>query len=130
MGILHHIGIHTGLAEVRRLLRPGGVGVFLEPMGDNAAVETVKTWLMKHAHFLGQFDHVTEHEENLKWKEVESATAMFAETRLFPYHLLYRLKRFFPASSLAAIRRFDHGVLAMLPRLRHLAGGVVIRVRA
>jgi SAM-dependent methyltransferase len=129
MGILHHVGIHTGLREVRRLLRPGGVGVFLEPMGDNATIETVKRWLMTHARFLGPFDHVTDHEENLKWREVEAATAPFAETRLFPYHLLYRLKRFFPASALDAIRRIDHGVLAMLPQLRRYAGGVVIRVR-
>src|SRR5215468_3368621 len=39
LGILHHIGIEAGLAEVKRLLRPGGVGVFLEPMGDSPVVE-------------------------------------------------------------------------------------------
>lgn len=32
LGILHHVGIEPGLAEVDRLLRPGGVGVFLEPI--------------------------------------------------------------------------------------------------
>ena len=48
LGILHHIGIERGLQEVARLLRPGGTGVFLEPMGDSPAVETVKRWLMKY----------------------------------------------------------------------------------
>src|SRR6185369_6445558 len=35
LGILHHVGIEAGLAEVHRLLRPGGIGVFLEPVGDS-----------------------------------------------------------------------------------------------
>ena len=47
LGILHHIGIERGLQEVARLLRPGGTGVFLEPMGDSPTVEAVKAWLMK-----------------------------------------------------------------------------------
>ena len=34
-GILHHIGLQNGLAEVHRLLRPGGRGVFWEHMGNS-----------------------------------------------------------------------------------------------
>jgi SAM-dependent methyltransferase len=117
LGILHHVGIERGLAEVDRLLRPGGLGVFLEPVGNSKTVEAVKTFLMKHARFLGDFDHVTDHEHNLTWREVET------------YHLLYRLKRFFPDASLDTIRRIDQGLLALAPRLRHYAGGVVIAVR-
>jgi SAM-dependent methyltransferase len=130
LGILHHVGIERGLAEVDRLLRPGGLGVFLEPIGDSKTVETVKTFLMKHARFLGDFDRVTEHEHNLTWREVEAAVQRFADVRLYPFHLLYRLKRFFPYASLDTVRRIDHGLLALAPRLRHYAGGVVIAVRS
>jgi SAM-dependent methyltransferase len=132
LGILHHVGIEAGLREVDRLLRPGGVGVFLEPIGDSATVEAAKTFLMKHARFLGNFDHVTDHEHNLTWREVEAAVQRFADARLYPFHLLYRLKRFLPQSqaSLSAVRRFDSGLLALMPRLRHFAGGVVIAVRS
>jgi SAM-dependent methyltransferase len=129
LGILHHVGIERGLAEVDRLLRPGGLGVFLEPVGNSKTVEAVKTFLMTHARFLGDFDHVTDHEHNLTWHEVETATRRFAEVRIYPYHLLYRLKRFFPEASLDTIRRIDQGLLALAPRLRHYAGGVVIAVR-
>jgi SAM-dependent methyltransferase len=129
MGILHHIGIEPGLAEVERVLRPGGIAVFLEPMGASPTVEAVKTWLMTHARFLGTFDHVTDHEHNLSWEEVESSTRRFHETTIFPYHLLYRIKRFLPDRSLAAIRQLDLSLLNMMPRLRHFAGGAVIRVR-
>lgn len=129
LGILHHIGIDAGLAEVERVLKPGGLGVFLEPLGNSPTVEAVKTFLMKHARFLGQFDHVTDHEHNLTWDEVEAATQRFAEVRLFPFHLLYRLKRFLPKQALDTVRRIDQGVLALAPGLQHFAGGVVIAVR-
>jgi SAM-dependent methyltransferase len=129
LGILHHVGIESGLAEVWRVLKPGGVGVFLEPMGDSAVIESAKTWLMKHARFLGEFDHVTDHEHNLTWREIEAATRRFAQTTVFPYHLLYRLKRLVPSSWLETVRRIDAGLLGVFPSLRRYAGGVVIRVR-
>jgi 2-polyprenyl-3-methyl-5-hydroxy-6-metoxy-1,4-benzoquinol methylase len=129
LGILHHLGIEAGLAEVHRVLKPGGIGVFLEPMGDSEIVEAIKTWLMTHARFLGDFDHVTDHEHNLTWQEVHCATSRFSESLVYPYHLLYRLKRFFPTSLLPAIRLIDASMLTLVAGLRHFAGGVAIRVR-
>lgn len=129
LGILHHVGIEQGLAEVRRVLRPGGIGVFLEPMGNSPAIESVKTFLMKNARFLGKFDPVTDHEHNLTWKEVHSAIRQFTESTVYPYHLLYRLKRFFPEALLPTVRRIDASALMLAPSLRHFAGGVAIRVR-
>lgn len=129
LGILHHVGIEAGLAEVRRLLRPGGIAVFLEPMGNNRAIEAVKTWLMTHARFLGTFDHVTEHEHNLTWDEVNAATRPFASASVFPYHLFYRLKRFLPKAAFDTVRRIDAGLLSMIPPLSAFAGGAVIRVK-
>ena len=134
LGILHHIGIGPGLAEVHRLLRPGGLAVFLEPLGDVAAIETAKTWLMKHARFLGEFTDVTDYERNLTWREVEAEVKRFSRASVFPYHLLYRLKRLIPyarsnpQARLGLVRRLDHAILTLMPALRRLAGGVVICV--
>jgi SAM-dependent methyltransferase len=130
LGILHHIGIERGLAEVARLLRPGGTGVFLEPMGDSPVVERVKAWLMTYGRALADFDRVTAYERNLTWREVEHAVRRFPQSALYPYHLLYRVKRFLPGRVLNVVRRFDAHMLAELPRLRRFAGGVVIVVRA
>jgi 2-polyprenyl-3-methyl-5-hydroxy-6-metoxy-1,4-benzoquinol methylase len=131
LGILHHIGIESGLKEVQRLLRPGGIGVFLEPMGDNKSVEAVKTFLMKHARFIAEFDHVTDHEHNLTWAEVEAAVSRFPKATLLPYHLFYRLKRLFPLPLHDWIRRFDVGLMAVAtPIMKTYAGGVAIAVHA
>lgn len=130
LGILHHIGIERGLQEVARLLRPGGTGVFLEPMGDSPTVEAVKAWLMKYGRFLADFDRVTDHECTLTWRDVERAVRPFRNSALYPYHLLYRGKRFVPGRALDAVRRFDTSLLTLVPALRRFAGAVVIAVHA
>jgi SAM-dependent methyltransferase len=128
LGILHHVGIAAGLSEVHRLLRPGGIAVFLEPVGDSPVVEKTKRWLMRHARFLGDFDEVTDHERNLTWHEIELETLRFWEASCYPYHLLYRLKRFLPSNLLTGTRRLDSALLTLWPSLRRYAGAVVIRV--
>jgi len=128
LGILHHVGMARGMAEIHRLLRPGGVAVFLEPLGDNRAIETVKEFIMKNARFLGEFDEVTDHERNLTWEEIERETAKFRERAAFPYHLTFRLKRFIPQRAWGLVKRFDHAMLTMAPGLKRFAGGVAIRV--
>ncbi|HUJ61941.1 MAG TPA: class I SAM-dependent methyltransferase [Kofleriaceae bacterium] len=129
LGILHHAGIGPGLAEVHRLLRPGGIAVFLEPLGDSPPIEAAKRWLMEHVHALGHFDEVTEHERNLTWAEIDREVGRFESAWVYPYHLLYRLKRLVPDAWLPAIRRIDHAALALAPELRRYAGAVVLRVR-
>ncbi|HUS30086.1 MAG TPA: class I SAM-dependent methyltransferase [Kofleriaceae bacterium] len=128
MGILHHVGIDNALAEVWRLLRPGGIAVFLEPMGDHPGIEAVKEFLMRRARFLGDFDEVTDHEHNLRWAEIEEATKRFARYSAVPFHLLYRLKRFAPYKLHTAMRRIDAAMLTLAPSLKRYCGAVAIQV--
>jgi SAM-dependent methyltransferase len=37
-GILHHLDLAPALAQISRVLRPGGVAIFYEPMGVNPAI--------------------------------------------------------------------------------------------
>lgn len=37
-GILHHLDLAPAAAEIRRVLRPGGVAVFVEPLGHNPLI--------------------------------------------------------------------------------------------
>jgi SAM-dependent methyltransferase len=37
-GILHHLDLRKAYAEIARVLRPGGYGIFLEPLGHNPLI--------------------------------------------------------------------------------------------
>jgi ubiquinone/menaquinone biosynthesis C-methylase UbiE len=37
-GILHHLDLRKAIPEIRRVLRPGGFALFLEPLGHNALI--------------------------------------------------------------------------------------------
>ena len=37
--ILHHLEFETAIREIRRVLRPGGLALFYEPLGDNPAAK-------------------------------------------------------------------------------------------
>jgi hypothetical protein len=127
MGILHRVGVEAGLTEVWRLLRSGGVGVFLEPLGNDPTIDVARRLLMDKERFLAELDTFTGNQYPT-WKELEASTRYFWRVAAYPYHLLYRLKRFIPSSMYDAVRRFDHGLLSMVPSLRRCAGAVVLQV--
>jgi SAM-dependent methyltransferase len=41
-GILHHLDLHTAVAEIRRVLKPGGRALFLEPLGANPLLKVFR----------------------------------------------------------------------------------------
>lgn len=126
LGILHHLGdLEAALREVARLLKPDGVAIFLEPLGNSPVVESIKEWLLARI----DPDAVTEHEENLRTAELARHAGLFSSMEIHPFHLLYRVKRFFPPAARDYLRRIDHRVLARFPRLSYYAGAAVIRLR-
>jgi len=119
-GILHHIGLKRSLPEVRRLLRPGGRGLFTEHLGDSLFVERLK------GRIYGREADYTEHELPLRWAELEEGRSQFRLFECSPYYLLSRVRKLLPSSLRDPARRIDHTVLKVLPFLRHYAGLVVI----
>jgi SAM-dependent methyltransferase len=41
-GILHHLDFNTAMSELRRVLKPGGVALFAEPLGHNPLIEVYR----------------------------------------------------------------------------------------
>ena len=114
-GILHHIGLSEGLAETRRLLRPGGRAIFTEHMGNSPLIEKLKVMLKRSDY--------TDNEQPVRWQDCLREAALFSESRLIPYHILSRL------SKSPGLKKLDHRMLQAVPALRHFAGGVLFWLR-
>ena len=125
-GILHHVGLHAGLLQVRQLLKPGGHAVFMEWMGNSSTVEWLKTAVYPETYY----SRKTKHEEPLRWADIQRESNEWSSLQTYPYHLTYRMRNKFPAiRRLRGFERLDSALLMLCPPLTHFAGGVVIHVR-
>jgi SAM-dependent methyltransferase len=129
IGILHHVGLEEGLMETRRVLKPGGTGLFLEPMGNSPLVEGLKKRIMRRwGHRLG-LGEVTENEENLRYRDLVKYRSRFSHFRLYPYHLLTRVRKLIlPRRMHDCLRILDYYTLKVAPFMRYFAGAVVIHL--
>jgi SAM-dependent methyltransferase len=117
-GILHHIGLGAGIREVKRLLKPGGRGLFFEHMGNSALIER----------FRPKEGHYTSGECPITWAEVQAVRPEFTLLVCHPFHILSRMRRFSGIFAADVVKRIDHVALRAAPALRHLASGIVIYV--
>lgn len=83
-GILHHLAIDACLAEIRRVLKPGGSAVFIEPLGHNPLINLYRN-------FTPAMRSVDEHP--LLISDFETARKYFGRLETHYFHL----------SSLAAV---------------------------
>lgn len=121
-GILHHLDIAAALAEVARVLKPGGRAIFLEPMGHNPL-------LRLYRHITPNLRTPDEHP--LVAADFTTARRFFTrvETRFFHFQSLlavpFRPMPFFDFM-LAALDRSDRAVLDRFPSLGRYAWAVVL----
>ncbi|HXV58045.1 MAG TPA: class I SAM-dependent methyltransferase [Gaiellaceae bacterium] len=126
ISIIHHLDLDRALAEVGRVLRPGGQALFLEPMGHNPIINLYRrlTPRLRTAdeHPLLTSDLVVMQE---RFAEVDArffhltslAAAPLAHTRLFsPVH--------------GTLERLDGWLFGHVPRARKHAWVTVLRLRA
>ena len=117
-GILHHIGLRVGMMEIKRLLKPGGRGLFFEHMGNSKTIERLRP----------KENHCTKAERPVTWNEIQEIRPEFSRMVAKPFHIASRLRKRIQVLHRPVVKRFDHVVLNALPFMRQFASGTVIYV--
>jgi SAM-dependent methyltransferase len=130
LGILHHVGLDSGLREVYRLLAPGGVAVFMEPLQSPGNVERAKAWLADRLPPRFNLTPVTPDEENLRQADILAAGQGWRSIEIFLFRLTYRARKLLiPRALWNWSLRLDSMLLETMPFLRRYAGAAVIVLR-
>jgi SAM-dependent methyltransferase len=122
--ILHHLDLSRAGAELRRVLKPGGVAVFCEPWGGNPLLEFAR----RHLPYPGK--DRTPDERPLQGSDLAPLRALFPDVELFGHQLLGMARRLFcRAGRPGRLDRWDAALLRRFPRLENWCRYMVIRVR-
>lgn len=123
--ILHHLDLRRAGAELRRVLRPGGVAVFCEPWGGNPLLQFAR----RHLPYPGK--HRTPDERPLCSSDLAPLREQFPGLSVHGFQLLGMCRRLIRREGRAGGRldRWDAAILRRWPRLENWCRYVVIRLR-
>ncbi|MBI3669431.1 MAG: class I SAM-dependent methyltransferase [Acidobacteria bacterium] len=101
--VLHHVDIVRAAAELRRVLKPGGRAIFVEPLGENTLLEWTRRCPLRSAAHQHSPD-----EHSLRYAEIRQLERFFErvevrETRLL--RMLVRALEEFPFARAAGVSR-------------------------
>jgi ubiquinone/menaquinone biosynthesis C-methylase UbiE len=120
--VLHHLDLDRALAEVARVLRPGGLAVFTEPNIVNPQVAVMFRLGLTKRYFGVSPDEMA-------FSRFGAAAALrragFAEARVRPFDFLHPAT---PAALLGPVARMG-AFLERLPILREIAGSLLVTGR-
>lgn len=123
--ILHHLDMQLACREIRRLLKPGGVALFAEPVAFSGSYRWIKRQIRR---VLPAPVHITETERQLTQEDFRVLSAHFERVDCTCFGLLDRalgirpLIRFEPA-----VARLDYRLLRTFPTLQRYCSYVTIR---
>jgi ubiquinone/menaquinone biosynthesis C-methylase UbiE len=118
--ILHHVDIPRAIKEVRRVLKPGGVAIFKEPI-EAPVLERVRMSRLVNSLAPRQVSfekrlHTTEDERKLGPADVTAIAKELHIERTYRFSLLNRLSRFAP-SQYARLMWLDYQAFRIVPPL-------------
>jgi ubiquinone/menaquinone biosynthesis C-methylase UbiE len=127
MDILHHVEVEQAIAECVRVLKPGGVTIFHEPVRvpifDALRETRLGTWLVPKAASLER--HITEDERKLFKSELEAVKSRYPNSEEARFLLFSRLEKFF-RNQQRTMEKFDQFVFRRLPFMKRYGGRVVL----
>jgi SAM-dependent methyltransferase len=116
-GILHHLDLERAYQGISRVLKPGGVAVFMEPLAGNPAIALFR-YLTPSLR--------TPDEHPLRMKDLRLAGRYFHKVQFHYFHLcsfaamlLLKTRLFYPA--VRALDRVDSVLFRVVPPLRPMA---------
>ncbi|HZL36085.1 MAG TPA: GNAT family N-acetyltransferase [Tepidisphaeraceae bacterium] len=119
--ILHHL--HTVLPmvfeEIHRVLKPGGVAAFIEPVANSPMLRFLRRITPIPC-------YATPDERQLTYHDFEPLRRSFSGIEFLHFDFVGRLRRFAGLRQVRAFRRIDYGLERALPFLRRYYGTVVV----
>ncbi len=128
-GVLHHVNLPKALAEIRRVLKPGGKVIGYEPMRYGKLAMRLRTAYLR---FRGLSEHEhTEHEEALSDADLAPFREQFADgfTRKFNFVAKTNQLRNRFGVFAELLRWTDYILLSIVPPLRRYCTCVVFSFR-
>lgn len=131
MFVLHHLDLAKGLGEIYRVLRPGGVAVFVETWGANKLLMSARR-LLTGRFGIEKAGSADEQPLGRSAKQLLQSGPFQDVAYVFPDLLFFRMMGYLPwarqASALKLWRHLDVG-LARIPMLRRLSYFCVVVLR-
>ena len=122
--VLHHLDLPVAAAEIRRVLKPGGMAVFCEPWGENPLLRLARRRLP----YAGKGR--TSDEAPLRHRELQALRAVFPNVQFEGFQLLAMLRRAVPQGRFfPLLERCDRCLLRQLPPLRQWCRYAVLTLR-
>jgi SAM-dependent methyltransferase len=119
--ILHHLDLRRAGAELKRVLRPGGIAVFCEPWGENRWLR----WARQNARYPGK--ERTLDEDPLGRRQLAELLQLFPNLEITGHQLLSMASRAFRGKRLAkTLHRCDDVLLNRWPHLQRYCRYVVL----
>lgn len=126
ISIIHHIALEEGSRELLRVLKPGGVALFIEPLGESKIVNEIRNRIFRVHH--GERREL-DAEHPLTYEDIRRFGAGFSKTEFREFQLTEMVARVLGdrLTGRIGLRRLDQFLLKRFPRLRKFCRLVVIR---
>jgi len=119
---LHHFDLEKAILEMYRVLKPGGIGIFREPVGNSRILQKIRDFIPIKK------DIVSPNERQLTYEDINIIKTVFKNVVVKEFGLFIRLNRIIKNEKINAfIYKIDNILLEKFPYLRKYSCRVVIQ---